>query len=128
MTWQKPHFTNIHYSILNIQNSTTMESHNNYSDEEIISIVQSMRDTEDDMPAYMDHYYEELLFIGCASHHNKTLLSATLFGIRVCIEYYLDEQDYSRVARLQEMKKFILNHQRVEIDEYIIESIECCMN
>ena len=128
MTWQEPHFTNIQHSILNIQYTITMEFHNNYSDEEIISIVQSMRDTEDDMPAFMDNYYEELLFVGCASHHNKTLLSATLFGIRVCIEYYLDEEDYSKVARLQEMKKCILSHRKVEIDEYIIESFECYMN
>ena len=128
MTWQKPHFKNIQHSILNIQNSTTMESHNNYSDEEIISIVQSMRDTEDDMPAYMNNYYEELFFIGRASLLNEVLLSSTLFGIRVCIEYYLDEQDYSRVARLQEMKKFILSTRKVEIDSFIIESIECCMN
>ena len=128
MTWQKPHFKNIQHSILNIQHITTMDTHNNYSDEEIISIVQSMRDTEDDMPAYMNNYYEELFFIGRASLLNEVLLSSTLFGIRVCIEYYLDEQDYSWVARLQEMKKFILSTRKVEIDSFIIESIECCMN
>ena len=105
-----------------------MEFHNNYSDEEIISIVQSMRDTEDDMPSYMDNYYNQLLFIGCASHHNKTLLSATLFGIRVCIEYYLDEEYYTRVAKLEELKKFILSVREVDIDQYILESFECCEN
>ncbi len=105
-----------------------MESFSSYSDEEIISIVQSMRETEDDMPAFMDNYYEQLLFIGCASHHNKTLLSATLFGIRVCVEYYLEEESYTRVAKLEQLKKFILSDREVDIDQYILESFECCEN
>lgn len=105
-----------------------MESYHNLSDEEIISIVQTMRETENDLPAYIDNYFQEIIFIGRAAILNEKLLSATLFGLRVCIEYYLDEQNFSRVAQLHEMKKFILSKPRVEIDKYIIESFECCHN
>lgn len=105
-----------------------MENFTKYTDEEIAEIVENMRESEDNLEAYMQNYYEELMFIGNASVTNDTLLNATIFGTRVCLCYYMQEEDYRKVVALKRLLDHCSNPKKSIVDISIIEAIEICTN
>lgn len=105
-----------------------MENFTKYTDEEIAEIVENMRESEENLEDYMANYYEELMFIGNASITNNTLLNATMFGLRVCLCYYLQEEDYRRVSAIKRQLDFCFNPKKSIVDVSIIEAIEICAN
>ncbi len=105
-----------------------MEDYTNLPQEEIIDIVFNIRETIENYPSYMKNYYDELMFMGCASTMTEKLNQAAIFGLRICLEYYTQEEDYLKAAKLNTLLRNLLTPKKSLVELSIIEDIEICFN
>jgi hypothetical protein len=105
-----------------------VEKSYDYSEEEINEIVSNIRETIEDYPSYMNNYYEELQFMGHACTIDEKVSQAAVFGLRICLRYYLEEEDFEKVVHLKMLLECIDQPVVCSIDAYIIESIEISLN
>lgn len=98
-------------------------------DEQIPELLESLKDSEEDVDRYIRSSYMEISFLG---YTPKTvggeLLEAVLLNIRICIEYYMQKEDYQKVAKLKTLYKGLTEPIKVEIDQDILENISVFHN
>ena len=100
----------------------------NLPQEDIVDIVFNIRETIEDYPSYMKNYYDELVFKGHASTIDAKLNQAAIFGLRICLEYYTQEEDYLKAAKLNALLRSIISPKKSIVEASIIEDIQVCSN
>lgn len=105
-----------------------MEDYRNLPQEDIVDIVFNIRETIEDYPSYMKNYYDELVFMGHASTIDAKLNQAAIFGLRICLEYYTQEEDYLKAAKLNALLRSIISPKKSIVEASIIEDIQVCSN
>jgi hypothetical protein len=98
-------------------------------DEEIPQILDSLRETCEDVDGFIRSSYLEICFLGTSPRSvGGELLEAVLLNARLCIEYYLQKEDYIRVAKLKNICKGLTDPVKVDIDLDILQNITVSHN
>ena len=95
----------------------------NFSDSDMRNIVEDIRSRVDDMEAYMNDYYNDILFLGTSIADEEDVLEIVKYSIRVCSTYYHIEEDYKKLSELKKLKEMLDIKKISIVDKSIIDEI-----
>jgi hypothetical protein len=98
-------------------------------DEQIPELLNSLRETEENVDRFMKTSYVEICFLGTSPKNiGGELLEAVSLNIRICIEYYIQNEDYIKVAKLKTLYRELTKPSKVKIDLDILQNISVSHN
>jgi len=100
-------------------------------DEEIPFLLECLEAELDDIEEFMNSSFREIGFLGTSPRSlGGELLDCTLCNLRLCLQYYIQKEDYQKAELLKRLHLALIdpNIYRVVIDHDLLRAISVCEN